>query len=101
MRRDPRRDELSINGLPSARNKIEKYAMPAKTASFVAEFPLRTTQADERALAIRLEAARHIYNAALGEALRRLDLMRESKAWQAARKMPPGAPESAERKGAI
>ncbi len=98
MRRDPRRDELSINGLPSARNKIEKYAMLAKTASFVAEFPLRTTQADERALAIRLEAARHIYNAALGEALRRLGLMRESKAWQAARLMPPGAPESAERK---
>ena len=58
MRRDPWRDELSINGLPSARNKIEKYAMPAKTASFDAEFPLRTTQADERALAIRRARAR-------------------------------------------
>ena len=60
----------------------------AKTPSFVAEFPLRATPADERALSVRLEAARHLYNAVLGEALRRLNLMRESKAWQAARALP-------------
>jgi putative transposase len=59
----------------------------AGTPSFIAEFPLRTTPADERAL---LDAGRNIYNAALGEALRRLDLMRESRAWQAARKAPKG-----------
>ena len=59
-----------------------------KTPSFTAEFPLVVTPAEAHELSIRLEAARQIYNAGLGEALRRLDLMRESKAWQAARKIP-------------
>lgn len=44
--------------------------------------------ADERKLSIRLDAARAIYNACLGESLRRLDLMRQSKAWQTARALP-------------
>lgn len=48
----------------------------ATTPSFIAEFPLRTTVPDERELATRLDAARNIYNAALDEALRVLDLMR-------------------------
>ena len=69
----------------------------ANTASFIAEFPLPTTAADERALRIQLDAGRNIYNAALGEALRRLDLMRESRAWQAARALPKGR----ERSGAF
>jgi hypothetical protein len=54
--------------------------------------------ADERACAIMLEAARNIGNAVLGEGLRRLDLMRESKAYQAARKMSRGEPRSPARK---
>jgi hypothetical protein len=58
--------------------------MPRKhTPSFILELPLRTSPADERSCAI-------IGNAALGEGLRRLDLMRESKAYQAARTMPRG-----------
>jgi putative transposase len=61
-----------------------------KTPSFIAEFPLQTTPADEQALAIRLEAARHLYNACLGESLRRLDLMRQSKDWQRARALKKG-----------
>jgi putative transposase len=64
--------------------------MRAKTDSFIAEFPLRTSDADARELSIRLDAARQIYNAALGEALRVLDLMRESKDWASARAMPKG-----------
>ena len=64
--------------------------MRAKSPSFIAEFPLRTTPSDERAMRVRLDAARNIYNAALGEALRRLDLMRQSRASQAARAMPKG-----------
>jgi putative transposase len=68
------------------------------TPSFVLELPLRTAAADNRALAIRLDAARNIYNACLGEALRRLDLMRQSKAWQAAGKLARGRPGSEERK---
>ncbi len=62
--------------------------MRAKTPSFIAEFPLRTTAADEAALSKRLDAARQIYNASLGEALRRLALMRQSKDWQQASAMP-------------
>lgn len=72
--------------------------MRTKTPSFVAEFPLWTNAPAERELAIRLDAARNIYNAALGESLRRLDLMRESLAWQRARALPKGAPRSTERK---
>ncbi|MDD2676700.1 MAG: hypothetical protein PHP75_04450 [Methylacidiphilaceae bacterium] len=62
--------------------------MRAKTPSFIAECPLRTTATDEAALSKRLDAARQIYNAALGEALRRLALMRQSKDWQRACQMP-------------
>lgn len=69
-----------------------------KTPSFVAEFPIATTAADEAALNTRLDAARNIYNAALGESLRRLDLMRESREWQSACARPKGEPRSAERK---
>lgn len=65
--------------------------MPRKTTpSFIAEFPLRTSAADERALDIRMEAARHIYNACLDEAIKRLAAMRQSKDWQKARSMPKG-----------
>jgi len=46
--------------------------MRIKTPSFVAEFPLQTTLADETTSLIRLDAARNIYNASLGELLRRL-----------------------------
>jgi putative transposase len=62
--------------------------MRAKTSSFVAEFPLCTTAADDACLAIRPDAARNICNASLGESLRRSDLMRESLDWQRARSMP-------------
>jgi putative transposase len=59
--------------------------MPRKTSpSFVAEFPLHVAPGEERALAVRFDASRQIYNAVLGEALRRLDLMRERRAWRGA-----------------
>lgn len=47
--------------------------------SFVFELPLRTTDADERACTIAVDIARNIGNAVLGEGLRRLDRMRQSK----------------------
>src|ERR1035437_8200748 len=62
--------------------------MRAVTPSFVAEFPLRATASVERELEIRLDAARNNFNAALGESLRVLDLLRQSKEWQAARELP-------------
>ncbi|MBE0507284.1 MAG: transposase [Marinospirillum sp.] len=59
----------------------------AKTPTFIVELPVSVSQETERQLTARLLAGTRLYNAALGEALRRLDLMRESKDWQAARKL--------------
>lgn len=59
----------------------------AKTDTFIAELPLSVSQETSKQLSARLLAGSRLYNAALGEALRRLDLMRDSKAWQAARKL--------------
>jgi putative transposase len=61
-----------------------------RTDSFIVELPLGTAPAEEKRLLARLEAARQAYNACLGESLKRLDLLRQSKAYQAARKMPKG-----------
>ena len=47
--------------------------------SFIHTLPLNTSQAEEKELEKRVDAARQIYNAALGEALKRLKLCRESK----------------------
>lgn len=60
----------------------------AKTPSFILELPLVVKPGDDRILIARLEAGRRLYNVVLQEALKRLDLMRQSKAWQAARTMP-------------
>jgi len=62
----------------------------AKESSFVCEVPLVLSGADEHVLAVRFDVARQTYNACLSEALRRLGLMRESKDYQAARKLPRG-----------
>ncbi|MFZ0694889.1 MAG: hypothetical protein WAN51_12220, partial [Alphaproteobacteria bacterium] len=59
-------------------------------SSFVLELPLNTTAGDGRDLSVRLDAARQIYNAVLGECLRVLALMRESRDWRRARAMPKG-----------
>jgi putative transposase len=67
-----------------------------RTPSFILELPLLTSPADERACAIMLDAARNIANAVLGEGLRRLHPMRESKAYQAARKTGTQAPRFSE-----
>jgi hypothetical protein len=68
--------------------------MPRATSpSFIVEIPLHTPDPDVRALNVRLDAVRQIQNASLGESLRVLDLMRESRDWQAARKLPPKSPE--------
>jgi hypothetical protein len=59
----------------------------------VCEVPLRVNPAQERILLARLEAARQVYNACLGEARTRVRLVRESKAYQRARTLPPDDPE--------
>ena len=62
----------------------------SKTPSFVTELPLQVSPSDEHTLLVRLDVARQAYNACLSECLRRMDLMRQSKAYQAARKLPRG-----------
>ena len=57
----------------------------AKTSSFVTEVELRPTGKQAKKMRARFEAARQVYNACLGESLKRLRLMRESKDWQRAR----------------
>lgn len=58
--------------------------------SFILEVPLETTAAEARTLAVRLDAGRQLYNACLGEALRRLRLLRESRGFRQARRLPGG-----------
>jgi hypothetical protein len=57
--------------------------------------PLRGTAAQERILLVRLEAARQVYNACLGEARNRVRLVleRESRAFQQARSLSRHDPE--------
>src|ERR1043166_8491297 len=65
---------------------------PRRTPSFVCEVPLRVSPAQERTLLARLEAAHQVYNACLGEARKRVRLVRASKAFQRARTLPRDDP---------
>src|ERR1051326_8424610 len=65
---------------------------PKRTPSLVCEVPLRVTPAQERTLLARLEAARQVYNACLGEARKRVRLVRESHAFPRGRELSRGAP---------
>ena len=58
------------------------------SATFILELALETSPHDETELNARFEAARQLYNACLDEAKRRLELLRQSKGFQEARKMP-------------
>lgn len=64
------------------------------TPTFIVEIPLETSRSDDRELGIRREAYRQIGNAVNGESLKTLDLMRESKAYRAACKLPKGSNEN-------
>ena len=64
-----------------------------ETPSFVVLLRLKTSSADRRALETALDVGRMLYNACLGEALRRLDLMRESKAYRATVRLPKDSKE--------
>src|SRR5579862_4868999 len=66
---------------------------PKRTPSFVCEVPLQVHPHEEHTLLVRLEAARQVYNACLGEARKRVRLVRESKAFQRARILSRANPE--------
>lgn len=55
------------------------------TPTFVVELPLSMSLRDQREALIRLELGRRLYNACLGEALHRLDVLRNSLDYQRAR----------------
>lgn len=61
-----------------------------RTPSFVLELPLKTIPSQESTLLTRLEMGRQLYNACLGESLKRLGLLKQSKDSQQIRKMPKG-----------
>ncbi len=64
----------------------------SRTPTFICEIPLRVTSAQEHTLLVRLEAARQTYNACLGEAKRRVGLIRQSKRFQRAHALPKDDP---------
>ena len=67
----------------------------APKPTFVTELPLVVSRAQDAVMLGRFEAGRRLCNAVLGDALKALYLMRQSKAWQAAREMPKGKERSA------
>ncbi len=64
--------------------------MKSETPSFVLELPLKSTSVEESIILTRLEAGRQLYNACLGEALKRLDLIRQSREFQKVIVLPEG-----------
>ena len=62
--------------------------MRKTTPSFILELPLNTSKKEEKELLSRLESARKLYNAILGEAKKRAFLVKQSKIFQVARKIP-------------
>ena len=58
--------------------------------TFITELPLVAALAHDAVMVDRFEAARRLNNAVLGDGLKALALMRDSKAYQAARLMPKG-----------
>ena len=59
-----------------------------RTPSFVAELPLVVNPQQEKQLFAILDVSRKLYNAVLGECLKKIRLMKQSKDWQNAREMP-------------
>ncbi len=60
----------------------------SKTASFVTEIPLIVDSKQDAELLSRFQAARQLYNACLNEAMTRMQLVRSSDAYKAAKKIP-------------
>ena len=70
----------------------------SKTPTFITEIPLKVSPSQEKILLKRLEAAQRVYNACLGEALQRAQILRRSPAYRAAREMPRGKKGSPQRR---
>ena len=64
----------------------------SKTTSFITELPLIVDSKQDAELLSRFQAARQLYNACLNEAMVRMNLLRNSDAYKAARKIPRDNP---------
>ena len=64
--------------------------MKTTTPTCILELPLVVGDEEERRLRTTFDFCRQLYNATLGTALGRLQVMRESKEWRDAREMPKG-----------
>lgn len=64
--------------------------MRSKTPSFVCEFEVVAASKDRRVLRSRMEAARQLFNAVLGEALFRISRMRQDPGFEVAKALPRG-----------
>ena len=62
--------------------------MRIKTPSFVTELSLSVNPSQESKILIRLDTGRQLYNACLGESLKRLSLIKQSKEYQRLTKLP-------------
>ena len=60
----------------------------ASTPSFISEVKLQVNQDQQRTLLVRLDCARQLYNAVLGEAMKRLAVVRASAPYKAAQALP-------------
>ncbi|MBW4498917.1 MAG: transposase [Scytonema hyalinum WJT4-NPBG1] len=60
----------------------------SRTPSFITEIPLIVNSKQEAELLSRFQAGRQLYNACLNEAMKRLELVRNSELHKAARKIP-------------
>ncbi|MHB1612097.1 MAG: RNA-guided endonuclease TnpB family protein [Sulfobacillus sp.] len=86
----------SSNSTSKTKNRFRQGR--ATTPSFACNVPLRVTPAQERQLLTRFEAARQLYNAVLDEALTRLRLLQQSRAYQTARQLPHHAQDPVQQK---
>jgi len=64
----------------------------SKTTSFITEIPLIVDSKQDAELLSRFQAARQLYNACLNEAMVRMNLLRNSDAYKAAKKIPRDNP---------
>src|SRR5215470_16699170 len=73
---------------PLKKTKPPTNDQPKGTPTFLLEVPLQVNSQQAKHLHGHFEAARHLYNALLGEAIQRLSRMRASEEWQGARVIP-------------
>src|SRR5215475_1581838 len=72
----------------SQKTKQSNTVHTKKTPTFLLELPLQVNSQQAKHLHGHFEAARHLYNALLGEAVKRVRRMRADVRWQQARLLP-------------